>query len=545
MRAKNSSNELELYIVAGTHTVVLSMDMKKKPVGLLGFAIDRKDLNTGKRIWLYGQKCFGSVIKDPVPGQQYPTHLHPIQSFLWKDFTTEPNRRYEYKVTPVFGEPKKPEYGESETIEIATEPYVKGEHGIYFNRGVSGSQSYSERFGNQRPDKMPEDKQRQAYEWLSRGLYEGLLRFIDEAEDGQKLRGAFYEFHYVKVLQALKAAKQRGVDINIVYSGKSYKEDNEKAIAEVKIKDICRHCRDNEVNEPHNKFLVLLNNEDEPVKVWTGSTNISEKALFGHCNTGHIVADKTIAKRYYAYWQELYNNPDRATLSNTVESIQADVKAENIKEGITVFFSPRKSLNMLQQYADLMDGANEMVCCIYPFNIDKRFQKVFQEDKPFIRYILLDSHKDYNTFQTNDKDVEVTAGSYIRTPVDQWLKETSSGKIIKSGIDYVHNKIILIDPLSSSPVVITGSANYSENSTTKNDENTLIIKGDTRVADIYLTEYVRLFDHFSFREWINEHKDDFKPFLDEEGKWINKYFDSDEYLSVKRKKTFKNMFIKN
>jgi phosphatidylserine/phosphatidylglycerophosphate/cardiolipin synthase-like enzyme len=231
-------------------------------------------------------------------------------------------------------------------------------------------------------------------------------------------------------------------------------------------------------------------------------------------------------------------------LSNTVESIQADLEAGNIKEGITVFFSPRKSLNMLQEYADLIDGAIEMVCCIYPFNIDQRFQKVFQEDKPFIRYILLDSHKDYNTFQTNDKDVEVTAGSYIRTPIDQWLKETASGKIIKSGVDYVHNKIILIDPLSSSPVVITGSANYSENSTTKNDENTLIIKGDTRVADIYLTEYVRLFDHFSFREWINEHKDDFQPFLDEEGKWINKYFDNDEYLSVKRKKTFKNMFIK-
>jgi hypothetical protein len=54
---------------------------------------------------------------------------------------------------------------------------------------------------------------------------------------------------------------------------------------------------------------------------------------------------------------------------------------------------------------------------------------------------------------------------------------------------------------------------------------------------------VRLFDHFSFREWINEHKDDFKPFLDETGKWINKYFDSPEYLSVKRKNVFKNMAI--
>lgn len=544
MRTNQTPNQLELYVVAGTHTVVLSLDMKNKPTALLGFAFERKDQASGKRIWLYGQKCFKSVISDPVPGQQYPTHLHPVQSFLWKDFTADPDHAYSYKVTPVFGSPTKPEYGDSETVDVKTEPYIKGKHGVYFNRGVSGSQSYAEKFGNQRPDKMKEpDKRRLAYEWLSRGLYEGLLEFIGNAKSGQKLRGAFYEFHYEKALKAFRAARQKGVDVNIIYSGKSYKKENEKAIGNVGIKNICKHYRDNEVNEPHNKFLILCNAIDEPTKVWTGSTNLSEKALFGHCNTGHIVIDRPIAKKYYAYWKELYNNPDRSTLSSAVESVQADVDASQMPEGVTVFFSARKSLNMLQQYANLIENANELVCCIYPFNIDKRFQKVFQEDKPYIRYILLDSHKGYNTFQTNDKDVEVTAGSYIKSPVDHWLKEKSSGALIKSGVDYVHNKIILIDPLSASPTVITGSANYSENSTTKNDENTLIIKGDKRVADIYFTEYVRLFDHFSFREWINKNRDQFEPFLDETGKWINKYFDSDEYLSVKRKKVFKNMVL--
>jgi hypothetical protein len=74
-----------------------------------------------------------------------------------------------------------------------------------------------------------------------------------------------------------------------------------------------------------------------------------------------------------------------------------------------------------------------------------------------------------------------------------------------------------------------------------NDENTLVIKGDDRVADIYFTEYVRLFDHFSFREWLNEHLKEFNPFLDEAGKWVDKYFDNPEHLNVKRKLVFKNM----
>lgn len=543
MRAINNVNELELYAVAGTHTVVLSMDMKNKPAQLQGFAFERQTLGSGKRIWLYGQKCFHSVIPDPAPGQQYPTHLHPVQSFLWKDFGVEPGNSYRYTVTPVFGSPQKPEFGTGESIEITAEPYCKSKHGVYFNRGVSGSQSYADRFGNQKPSEMETDKKQQALAWLSRGLYEGLLEFINEAKPGQKLRGAFYEFHYSAVLEAFKSAKHKGVDVEIITSGNNYKAENQLAIAAAGIAAICPGLRDKEVNEPHNKFMVLCSAGNEALKVWTGSTNISEKAIFGHCNTGHIIMDKTIAKKYFAYWQLLRQNPGRAFLRSEVEAIQTDVAAAALKSGMTVFFSPRNSRNMLQQYADLIDGAQEMVCCIYPFNIDKRFQAVFKKDKQYIRYILLDSRKGFNTFQTDDKDVEVTAGAYIKSPIDQWLKETSAGTLIQHGIDYVHNKFILIDPLGAAPVVVTGSANYSENSTTLNDENTLVIKGDKRVADIYFTEFVRLFDHFSFREWINDNRDDFKPFLDETGEWVGKYFDHSSYLTFKRKHAFRNMAL--
>jgi len=61
---------------------------------------------------------------------------------------------------------------------------------------------------------------------------------------------------------------------------------------------------------------------------------------------------------------------------------------------------------------------------------------------------------------------------------------------------------MLIDPLSDKPIVITGSANFSEPSIDSNEENMLIIKGDTRVADIYLGEYFRIFDHLYFRYMV-------------------------------------------
>ena len=68
MRTRNTENDLEVYAVAGTHTAVLSLDFKTRPQGLLGFAFERKDLTSGRRIWLEGQKCFRTIIPDPVPG---------------------------------------------------------------------------------------------------------------------------------------------------------------------------------------------------------------------------------------------------------------------------------------------------------------------------------------------------------------------------------------------------------------------------------------------------------------------------------------------
>ena len=81
---------------------------------------------------------------------------------------------------------------------------------------------------------------------------------------------------------------------------------------------------------------------------------------------------------------------------------------------------------------------------------------------------------------------------------------------------------------------MTGSANFSEASTRTNDENMLVIKGNTRVADIYLGEYMRLYSHYAYREavkiFLEQHPDaqpeDMKQgFLVEKGDWTRSYFD--------------------
>lgn len=548
MRNKSDQQALEVYAVAGTHTAVLCFDFKNKPQGLVGFAIERKNLSNGTRIWLMGQKCFESIIPDPVKGQQYPTHLHPVQSFLWKDFTLAPNESYRFKITPVFGKPDQLQYGNPTEIDIKTEKEWDGKQGVYFNRGVSGSQSFSTQFPNKKVSDMDPATRERALEWLSRGLAEGLKTYINSAKKNEFLYGSFYEFHEAKTLGLLREARDRGVKISLILDGKQYGDKNKESVEENGIADLVKTWRTN-AKIPHNKFLVHCDAQGKPLKVWTGSTNISEKGIFGQCNTGHAVQNKDVAAKYLRYWKALEPDPERSDLKKAVMELQADLSVKQLPKNISVFFSPRSSEMMLDVYAQLVAEATEMVCGIFPFNVNERFQRAFNLEKSFPRYIIVD--KKNNAFQANDRDLDIAVGAYIKeSRLDQWVQETSAGKLFYGGTDFVHNKILLIDPLGKTPIIVAGSANFSPASTDENDENMLVLKGIRykREADIYFTEFIRLFDHFNFREWLNTGPADFKPFLEEgpapNGRsWVDKHFDNPEFLSVKRKMLFKNMVI--
>ena len=79
-----------------------------------------------------------------------------------------------------------------------------------------------------------------------------------------------------------------------------------------------------------------------------------------------------------------------------------------------------------------------------------------------------------------------------------WVKERLTG--LNSHVRYVHYRFMLIDPFGNDPIVVGGSANFSKASTEENDENILVVRGDKRVADIYLGEFMRLYSHHAFRE---------------------------------------------
>src|SRR5205814_2134912 len=172
MRNKEQKGDLTVQAIAGTHVVLLGMDLpEQKGTGLLGFALRREDHTEGEKYWLSGYKTFKSVEPSPPPGILYSTRQHPIQGFTWSDFSAKPEHDYTYEVVALRGTPASPQESERVTVDIRTESEHGRTHHVHFNRGAAASQEYTRRFG----DKRPEEVGPAAFTWLSRGAAQAVL----------------------------------------------------------------------------------------------------------------------------------------------------------------------------------------------------------------------------------------------------------------------------------------------------------------------------------------------------------------------------------
>ena len=122
----------------------------------------------------------------------------------------------------------------------------------------------------------------------------------------------------------------------------------------------------------------------------------------------------------------------------------------------------------------------------------------------------------------------IAAAVTLSSPLHDFQGKLLEGKesFRHAGI-HVHSKIILVDPLGSDPILVTGSANFSHNSTEVNDSNSIVIRGFTAVADIYTTEFMRMFEHYHFRASVANNKKPDPLALKPDDSWSDKYFVKD------------------
>lgn len=503
MRRRTSSGPLSVHAVAGSYVVLLGFDLAADSLdGLLGFAVERTDHTEREKSWLPGFKTFAATDPGRPPGSLVSTRQHPVQDFQWSDFTAKPGHTYTYRVVAMRGTPTELVASDEVAVTVTAQPVDSGIHSVVFNRGVAGSQAYARKFGNKPPDEAGPA----AFDWLSRGLVEALLAFIGQAKgSGFGLRAALYEFQYAPVLAEFGAARDRGADVAIIYDGRHNSQDvpskaNHAAVDDAGISDIAKPRETNPSFISHNKFVVLLR-DGVPVEVWTGSTNITRGGIFGHSNVGHVVRDPKVAAAYLRYWERLSADPTAAELRPANEAESPLPPGPPGPDTITQVFSPRHGLGALEWYRDRMDQARTGVFLTAAFGVNDLLANVLGTDRDYLRYVLLESEGGNIDLIRRDPDNRIAVGALAGGgALENWLAETTTG--LNSHVRFVHTKYLLIDPLTDDPIVISGSANFSDASTTRNDENMLVVRGDTDLADIYLGEFLRLFRHFYARNFV-------------------------------------------
>jgi len=525
-------------------TVFLSWTYDKAIPGCLGFAIYRLN-ESGTRTPLPAWVGFRG--DKNIAWQPKDTTQWPIQKFSWRDFEAQQGQTYSYEIVPLGGTKAKlipiPNVAPLPTNKVTLTP-ERGSFSAYFNRGILSTQAVSRSVpkgpsGGPNPVVLrnridqPGDPLRQR---LAGQILEALTSLLNKADkDGGSCFLALYELNDPDLLTRLLAAKSK-IHLILSNTGTDDAENTpaRQALHEAGADVIDRMLSNGHIG--HNKFCLYVDANDTPKAVITGSTNWSFTGVCAQSNNTLIINDDQIAQAYFDYWKRLKadgeNDPLQAPALRQADT--QSVSATVDTAAVTVWYSPNtkqmtKPSKNPATPPDMVDVFHAMAQAKYGI---VQYAAACENAKPglLVYGAATDpqASEEYNSVlihrTTNDvvtlKDPVISATG-LNTQFEYWIKELTK---LPGGHAIIHDKIIVIDPLSDDCVVITGSHNLGYRASYNNDENLVIIRGHNPLAQAYLTHIMDIYDHYRWRFTVQDQGKSSFSGLDPTPKWQDKYF---------------------
>jgi len=565
MRKTASKNGITMKAFAGTTGILLAFDVTAaRRKGLLGFSLERlppPDSNNKnpKWEWLCGLMPFPGQAHDP--GALIPSDVAPIQKFRWSDYKVHSESEYAYRVHAMYGTPAKPELMEGPKITITTASSDEdGVHNVTFNRAAGASQAFRRNF----PEavKLMEDKRKHGgfskltvddleevnpgiKQWLARDVLKQIIHTIESAKDGKwALDIAIYEYEWHEIIDAVNAAARRGVKVRMLFhakKGDAQTKENKHNAKPLIEKKLARERVTSAIF--HNKFIVLSKvtgtgdtMKRKPVTVLCGSTNFTHNGLFRQANVVHVVrtekgaSSNPIADKYEELFNTIWNGDEKEPIDvgDTRKWITVN-NAIDTKVNLFPGFSPRKGKGDLAYFVQLIDAAKTDVLFSTAFVLPKEIidALIGKAGDPILRLGIQNTDANKIAGFHRDRSAQFAATALADDGFEAWLKEAT---IVGKGNILIHTKVVVVDFTSDSPVVFSGSHNLSGPASQNNDENYLVIKGNTDIADSYGVEVMRIYDHYRARfvaAEIAKKGSKVSGTLVTNNSWTNRYFKKD------------------
>lgn len=522
MRSSVTENGLIVKAYAGVTGVLLAFNFQsdRSRKGLLGFAIERQNPD-GTTSFLEGMVPFQGQPHNP--GDPIPTNKSPIQKFRWSDYTAKPGTQYTYTVHPARGTSARLQLDPGAKISVTTESnsalQVIGNPArivTVSNRAAASSQAFSREFpattaklntalGKAKPKGQTTKTEgilsAAEMAWLSNGLKEEIVNFINLAKDATSaLDIAIYQYELPDIYGAINTAWSNGVQVRLIYHAKKgdvQTTKNETSAAVLPASD--KYGRITNAIF-HHKFIILskvAGGTRIPQAVLCGSTNFTLNGVYAQANNVQITSDPVVMSKYAAQFEFLFNQPAHDPAATSVHDTELNPLSPTLP--LQVGFSPRAGRGDLTLFATLINAARQDVLFATAFGIDPVVMGALQgqPNDSILRYGIQDKPTAGVTGIHADRTADFEAAATLPVGVEGWLDEHRMPGV--KGTILIHDKIIVIDFSSNEPVVINGSHNYSNAASKSNDENYLIIRGNTAVADCLGVEVLRLYDHYRFR----------------------------------------------
>ncbi len=305
------------------------------------------------------------------------------------------------------------------------------------------------------------------------------------------------------IVSAVNAAKDRGARIRVLYHAKVGDEDtayNERSLAAIPAES-----KRGRVTSKifHDKFIVLSQRDGagqyQPEAVLCGSTNFTANGVYRQANVIHVLDDSRLAAEYTQVFEQIWASP------TDVSATRKWITRNNpMGPGQPLFagFSPRSGQGDLEAFVQIITAARKDVLFATAFALPESILEALlgQPHDDVLRFGLQNTASSISGIHADRTD-DFVATALLGTGLEGWIKEGLKGQ---KGRLLVHTKAVVTDFTSDTPTIISGSHNLSVGASEGNDENYLVIRGDTDLADRYGLEILRFYEHYRFRYYAKK-----------------------------------------